>query len=91
MFDNGCPGNVDVYAARLGQQTLVNWASPAVSDNSGDVIQPTSDVSSGSAFPLGTTVVTYEAVDASGNRNTCYTNVTVTGNTRFMSTVVDLR
>ncbi|XP_070189505.1 P-selectin-like isoform X2 [Littorina saxatilis] len=77
VFDNGCPAVIQVQAARLGLPTFVNWTPPTVTDNSDDVIQVKSDVTSGSAFLPGTTVVTFEATDSSGNRNVCRTNVTV--------------
>ena len=81
VFDNGCPDNMEVNAARLGQATFVSWTAPTLSDNSGDIIQLASDVTSGSAFPPGRTVVTYKAEDSSGNTNTCHFNITVTGTT----------
>ncbi|XP_070189502.1 P-selectin-like [Littorina saxatilis] len=78
VFVNECPNNIALHAARFGQPTIANWTTPTVTDNSDDGIQLKSDATSGSSFGPGTTVVTYEATDVSGNKNTCYFNVTVT-------------
>jgi len=40
----------------------------------------TAGLASGSSFPVGTTVVTYTATDASGNTSTCSFNITVSVN-----------
>ena len=51
-----------------GQTTaIVNWSEPNVTDNSG-VFTLTSTLNSGSEFNIGTTDVTYIAVDSSGNK-----------------------
>jgi hypothetical protein len=78
QFVNGCPEDIDVFAARLGETTFVNWTDPVVTDNSGDVIQLSCDATPGSDF-AGTTTVTYTAVDPSNNTATCEMTVTVTG------------
>ena len=58
----------------------VTWTDPTASDNSGDVTL-TSDSSSGSNFPIGTTTVTFTATDPSGNMATDSFTITVTGKT----------
>ncbi|XP_070200226.1 uncharacterized protein [Littorina saxatilis] len=77
-FQDGCPDNVEVFAARIGEETTADWTEPAVSDNSGETIVPTSDVTSGSSFPVGVTYVTYTASDSSNNSRSCRFPVTVT-------------
>lgn len=77
VFVNGCPGNIEIGASRLGRQTLVKWDPPYVTDNSGDAINPLSNIISGSAFPVGVTYVTYTATDAFGNNRSCQFSVTV--------------
>ena len=77
-FDDDCPDNIEVYASRLGEETTAEWTQPVVSDNSGEAIVPTSDVISGSPFPVGVTYVTYSAIDSSSNSRTCRFSVTVT-------------
>lgn len=61
---------------------VVTYSLPSVSDNCTNGIVPTleSGLASGSTFPEGTTVVTYEAEDAAGNTNTCSFTVTVVDN-----------
>ncbi|XP_076471369.1 uncharacterized protein LOC143301165 [Babylonia areolata] len=73
-----CPDNVEEFASRLGQDTTVTWASPTVTDNSGETVDITSDVVPGSPFVAGVTYVTYTATDTSGNTGTCRFSVTVT-------------
>ncbi|KAK7485590.1 hypothetical protein BaRGS_00023165, partial [Batillaria attramentaria] len=77
QFDNGCPDNIEVFASRLGDPTLVQWNLPVVSDNSGDQPQLTSDVPSGSEFQVGMTWVTYTATDTRNNSRSCRFSVTV--------------
>ena len=78
-FPQGCPSDILVYAAALGQQTLVTWTPPDVTDSSGDDVQLWSDVAPGASFPLGVSHVTYTANDTSGNENNCSFSVTVAG------------
>ncbi|MFS4449701.1 HYR domain-containing protein [Maribacter sp. 2307UL18-2] len=49
----------------------VNWSEPTASDNCvGVSLVQTDGLTSGSTFPVGTTTITYEATDASGNSAT---------------------
>lgn len=57
---------------------VVIYATPTGSDNCGiPSITRISGLASGSSFPVGTTLVTYEATDAAGNTKTCSFTVTV--------------
>lgn len=73
-----CPTDVTVIANTLCK-AIANWIPPAATDNCS--ISITSNFSPGATFPLGTTLVTYTASDASGNSSTCSFNVKVIDNT----------
>ncbi|WP_452608620.1 collagen-binding domain-containing protein [Roseivirga echinicomitans] len=65
-----------VYQAEDGNCTLnAFWTAPTATDNCSVTL--TSTHNPGDAFPVGTTVVTYTATDASGNVSTKSFNVTV--------------
>ncbi|XP_006817015.1 hyalin-like, partial [Saccoglossus kowalevskii] len=52
--------------------SIVTWSDPRVGDNSGDEnVIYISTMSSGDAFPIGTTTISYYAIDPSGNSATC--------------------
>ncbi|XP_030831233.1 mucin-17 isoform X5 [Strongylocentrotus purpuratus] len=55
----------------------VTWISATATDNSGEVIAVTSDRSSPSFLPIGETLITYSASDASGNVAMCSFTITV--------------
>ena len=57
---------------------VVTWNEPIVTDNSG-LYTVTQDYRSGSNFSIGSTLVTYSAVDARGNTAFYSFNVTVIG------------
>ena len=65
-----CPATITVGAATNSCTGVATWQPPVATDNCiGDDIF--SDWQSGSAFPLGQTVVTYTTTDESGNSGTC--------------------
>ena len=72
------PSDISVYTDPGLPSAVVNWTEPTASDNSGSVTL-TYDWPSGSAFPIGSTNVTYTATDAAGNQITSTFTVTVTG------------
>lgn len=72
-----CPSDMTVQAAAGQNSAVVNYPAPMTSDNCpgvGVVFDPPS----GSTFPMGTTKVTAEATDSSGESIKCTFNVTVT-------------
>ena len=72
----GCPADI-VQDNDPGQcQAVVTWIAPTADDNCG-IQSFTSDYSPGDAFPVGTTPVTYTAIDIHGNNATCSFNITV--------------
>ena len=67
--------------------SLVIFTAPTATDNCGVVsVTQTAGLSSGSFFPVGTSTVTYEAVDVNGNTFSCSFNVTINP-TPILSTV----
>jgi gliding motility-associated-like protein len=58
---------------------LVTFADPIVNDNCEAILTQidVTGLTSGSVFPVGTTVLTYEVSDPSGNTQTCSFNVVV--------------
>ena len=74
---SGMPANITQTNDAGNCSAAVNWTAPAASDNCA-VNTFTSDAAPGDTFPVGTTTVTYTAVDIYGNTNTAAFNVTVT-------------
>ncbi len=73
-----CPGNIVVNNDVGFCGAIVNFVVPIGTDNCpGPVTSLIAGLAPGSLFPVGTTVVTYEVVDASGNATQCSFNVTV--------------
>ncbi|XP_076450356.1 sushi, von Willebrand factor type A, EGF and pentraxin domain-containing protein 1-like isoform X2 [Babylonia areolata] len=78
VFVSGCPTDKHSFASALGEDTLVQWRPPAVTDNSKEPVDLQSDVMSNTSFPVGLTVVTYTARDQTGNAASCQFVVNVT-------------
>ncbi|MCB0667693.1 MAG: HYR domain-containing protein [Saprospiraceae bacterium] len=73
-----CQGNIQVSVDAGQCSAVVNYSVPTSSDNCGvPSLLRTAGLASGSAFPIGTTTVTYQAEDAVGNANVCSFAVTV--------------
>jgi hypothetical protein len=67
----------DIQAvATAACDAVVSWTPPVAMENCG-VVTVTSSHSPGAHFPIGTTVVTYTAINASGGTATCSFNVVV--------------
>ena len=75
----GCPTTVNVNTLPSVCSAPASWVAPTASDNCPGVVL-TSTALPGSTFPLGTTLVTYTATDASGNISTCVVTVNVIDN-----------
>jgi hypothetical protein len=71
-----CP-LVNVRVCTSSNGAPVTFAVPAATDAYDSAPAVTADPASGSIFPLGVTVVTVAAADASGNTNACTFTVTV--------------
>ncbi|UMB59399.1 HYR domain-containing protein [Lutibacter sp. A80] len=64
----------------------VSWTEPTATDNCDStpsisyVSSPTTGLTSGDTFPIGTTTITYTVIDADGNENTASFDIIVTDN-----------
>ena len=83
-FGLSCPGSpLLAYAERDKFTALVNWTEPVAIDNSGVAPTVTSNYKSPQRFSQGAHVITYTAVDQSGNSAPCTFQVQVLGNEDF--------
>ncbi|SDX36077.1 Calx-beta domain-containing protein, partial [Lutibacter oricola] len=76
-----CPTNItqNVEAGTCG--ATINYITPVGTDNCvGVTTSQIAGLASGSVFPEGTTVNTFEVTDASGNKTSCSFNVTIVDN-----------
>lgn len=74
-----CPPDVNNVEQTSLNGTPVNLGIPTVSDNCDTEVAVTNDAPA--VFPLGSTIVTWTAVDDSGNSTTCTQTVTVVDTT----------
>ena len=73
-----CPVDITVNNNAGLCGAIVNFVAPVGSDNCpGAITTQTTGLVSGALYPVGTTVNTYQVVDAYGNINTCSFNITV--------------
>ena len=73
---NGLSANIVQTADPGVCEALVTWSAASATDNC-EVASLTSDHQSGDTFPVGTTLVTYTALDIHGNSSTGAFSVTV--------------
>jgi len=73
-----CPSDIVVPADPGDCETVVNFLPPTFTDNCpGGSISQTSGPTSGSSFPVGTTIIEFTAMDAAGNQTICSFSVIV--------------
>ena len=74
-----CPGDISADNDAGSCSAVVDYEEPTGSDNcSGDVtVNLIEGLAPGSSFDVGTTTVSYEIIDESGNADTCSFDVTV--------------
>jgi len=75
-----CPADITVEAGQIDMGecgAIVTWNDPVTDDNCDMDVQTTSGYDPGDFFAIGTTEVTYFAVDDAGNVDSCKFNVTV--------------
>src|SRR5690606_24483021 len=73
-----CPANITAANDPGVCGATVNYVTPVGADNCpGAVTAMIAGQASGTVFPIGTTTVTYEVTDASGNTAQCSFDVTV--------------
>ncbi|MBL0047143.1 MAG: HYR domain-containing protein [Bacteroidetes bacterium] len=79
---SNCPNNITIPSDPGFCTAVATWTSPNASDNCGGVsISQVDGLASGSAFPVGTTSISYKAIDAAGLSTLCTFTVTVEDNT----------
>jgi spore coat protein A, manganese oxidase len=79
-----CPSNLNLTTT--GTTASASWTAPTATDNCSTpsvsfTTSPTTGLTNGGAFPIGTTNVDYMAMDAKGNMSMCSFTVTVTTGT----------
>ncbi len=72
----GCPANINANNSTGNCSATVTWTAPTSADNCSVTIASSSH-NPGDVFPIGTTTVTYTAMDAAGNSGSCSFVVTV--------------
>jgi hypothetical protein len=73
-----CTSNISVSASLGACSAVVTYSAPSATDNCGAAsISQIAGLTSGSAFPVGTTTNTFEAIDAHGQTSTCSFTVNV--------------
>ncbi len=74
-----CPSDIVVQTEPGVCEAVVNFTAPTANDNCDGAVVPgqVAGLPSGSAFPGGTTVISFEAVDVAGNVSTCSFNIIV--------------
>lgn len=85
-----CPEDIVTAADPGGSGAVVTWTPPTATDNcSTPLLSATHEP--GSYFPVGTTTVTYTAVDDCGNEAYCVFDVTVLAEELVLDVVVELQ
>ncbi|MBX7240958.1 MAG: HYR domain-containing protein [Bacteroidia bacterium] len=75
---SNCPASVTVNNDPGQCGALVSWVAPSVSDNCPNpVIVQSSGPGSGTLFPIGSTIISYSAIDVAGNTAVCSFTITV--------------
>ncbi|XP_041472918.1 hyalin isoform X10 [Lytechinus variegatus] len=82
-----CPTGISATVNPGSSFAVVTWTPPTATDNLGTPVV-TSNFPSGSSFPIGTTTVTYTAVDGNGNDASCSFDVVVTNGATNAAPVV---
>ncbi len=75
-----CPEDITVNNDPDLCSAVVSWTPPQAWDNCDGYLTPTASHAPGDAFLVGTTTVTYDALDSCGNSSVCSFDVTVIDN-----------
>ncbi|NNE15648.1 MAG: HYR domain-containing protein [Saprospiraceae bacterium] len=92
VIEDVTPPEINCLSSNIVVSTCgpVNYVIPIATDNCDiPVVSLVDGLASGEDFPVGTTEITYEAIDACGNAAECSFNVTVNNNLDVEATVVD--
>jgi hypothetical protein len=74
-----CQAPINVTCPADKNNAWVSYKTPTAKDGDKTIaVTRVSGPESGKAFPVGTTLVNFEAIDAAGNKSTCAISVTVT-------------
>jgi Bacterial Ig domain/HYR domain len=73
---SGCLGNLTVSCGASQCSATATWTEPTATDNCG-LASFSGDHAPGETFSLGTTTVTYTAIDIHGNQSDCSFTITV--------------
>jgi hypothetical protein len=77
-----CQAPINVTCPADKNNAWVSYKTPTAKDADKTIaVTRVSGPESGKAFPVGTTIVNFEAIDAAGNKSTCAISVTVTKTT----------
>ena len=71
-----CPNDIEINTESALCGASVEWEMPEVTDNC-EIITLSSDYVSGDFFDIGTTIISYTAIDLAGNSTICSFNITV--------------
>lgn len=75
-----CPESQSAFTQPGSNETPVTWSEANATDNSGTVtVSLIGPGSNGGRFTIGTTNVTYLAMDDAGNNETCTFTITIQG------------
>ena len=74
-----CPPSISINVAPNSCANTATWIAPTATDNCPGLVM-TSSHNPGASFPVGNTIVSYLAADASGNKAVCSFTVTVVDN-----------
>lgn len=80
-----------MYAESGMFSAQVNWSDPVATDNSGTAPSQTSNYKSPHRFSQGDHVITYTAVDGSGNRASCTFAIKIIGNKDYLPCAITTR
>ncbi|XP_041454248.1 mucin-17-like isoform X7 [Lytechinus variegatus] len=70
-----CPQDIPISVPFGTTRTVVTWAVPTATDNSGGAVQSTSTANPGDVFAIGVTQVSYTFTDADNNPAVCAFNI----------------
>ncbi len=77
-----CPPNITANADATTCTAIITFTQAVASDNCATNLQINGSANSGSAFPVGTATVIFEATDDSGNKTTCSFSLMVADTTK---------
>jgi hypothetical protein len=85
---NNCPGNQSLFTTSGICGTIANWTAPTATDN--HLVSFNASHTSGTNFNLGSTTVSYTALDEAGNNANCSFTIQVNDNVAPVPNVATL-